>query len=410
MSDSIVKKPANIYRKSSTPSERPCLIAKECGACLYINQNYQQSLQDKWQKGLSVLWQHNLERGVQVIPPEPALKTFGYRTHAKLAIRAQKGPERFRIGLFKPGTHEVVDIRNCPLHKPNINRFIRDLAESLEESSLTPYDEATGFGDLRYVAVRSSHHTDELMVTFVVTHDQVKTTLKNMLQELKGKGHKIPSAHLNINAESTNVIFSKESKHLLGSDRLREGLAGLNFEIGPTSFFQVNPWEAERIYRRIEQLAGFESKNEVAWDLYCGIGQIAMILARLGYRVLGIEMNPQATRDAQRNAARNMEQPPYFETGRVEDQIEGLPSWAKSPRLIVTNPARKGLDEKVRQVLKTLFQEQPGLELMYVSCAVESLARDLEDLVKGSPARLRQIEAFDMFPHTDKMEWLAILN
>src|SRR5690606_25815970 len=131
--------------------------------------------------------------------------------------------------------------------------------------------------------------------------------------------NRIVSAYMNVHDENNNAIFSDESTLLHGSRRLRETICDLTFEISPTSFFQVNPWIAQQAYRRIQQHAGSGS-NGVAWDLYCGVGQISLALSQQGYRVLGIEQNPQATRDAQSNAVLNDLQPQlHFIAGRVED-------------------------------------------------------------------------------------------
>jgi 23S rRNA (uracil1939-C5)-methyltransferase len=404
-------------RRQEEPVPKVCKIQEICGTCRFINEPYHDQLTKKWQQGVELLRTAGVLTGTHVLPPKDSVRPLGYRTHAKLAVRhrdeavhAEAAEGRFVLGLYQPGSHRIVDVSRCPLHKDTINILVRDLTVELEDTTLEPYNEEAGTGDLRYVAIRTSHVTDEVMITFVVTKEEHKATLKGLVMRLKAKGHQIQSAHMNLNDQNTNVIFGESSRHLVGADRLREGLVDLSFEIGPTSFFQVNPWEAERIYRRLEQLAGGHNQQDVAWDLYCGVGQISMVLARCGYRVLGIEMNPQAIRDAQRNANRNLELPPTFIAGKVEDQLAAIPQWAAAPKLIITNPARKGLDAAARQALVQVLAANPGCELMYVSCEVTSLARDLVDLTRAGGPRLRQLEAYDMFPFTEKMEWLAILK
>ncbi|MFW7382067.1 MAG: 23S rRNA (uracil(1939)-C(5))-methyltransferase RlmD [Oligoflexus sp.] len=399
--------------------KKACPIQETCQACRFINEDEKESLEIKYQEGLQVLNDLNVLVDTQLTKPQASPRQLEYRTHAKLAVRPYSqcanpernaGDRRFAIGLFKPQTHQVVDISHCPLHRHSINYFVRDLKAELEASNLLPYDENTQQGDLRYIAVRASHLTEELMVTFVVNHEGIRLELKNLAMKLRQKGHLLNSVYLNLNDQSTNVIFGQENKRLLGSDRLREELCGLSFEIGPTSFFQVNPWQAEVIYRRIEQLAGQESGQGVAWDFYCGIGQISMLLSQAGYRTLGIEENPQAIRDAQKNAIRNeLTHQPSFMSGRVEDSLENLPGWAQDPKLIVINPSRKGIAPNVRQYLRDMLREKRDLRLIYLSCEVTTLARDLAEL-RESGRRVRQLEAYDMFPGTDKMEWLAVID
>ncbi|SMF46364.1 23S rRNA (uracil(1939)-C(5))-methyltransferase RlmD [Pseudobacteriovorax antillogorgiicola] len=405
------------HSRSVKPIEqKTCRIKDVCGTCQFINGDYQNSLDIKYRAGLEKLTDKTLLQGTQVTSPIPSPRSQAYRTHAKLAVRpatksvtphAKDG--RFAIGLFQPKSHKVVDISFCPLHRNSINRLIRDLKPALNDSSLTPYDEETHTGDLRYIAIRASHLTEEVMVTFICMNDSKRLELKSMILQLRNLGHTISAAHLNVNGEQTNTIFGGVSKRLAGSDRLREELCDLSFEIGPTSFFQVNPWQAENVYRRVEQIAGPDRSHSVAWDLYCGTGQISMLLANAGYRTIGIEENPQATRDAQKNVVRNrVENTPQFVAGRVEEITENFPSWAQEPRLIVVNPSRKGLSDSVREFLKSTMARSQS-RLIYVSCDINTLVRDLDDL-KSTGKRVVQLDAFDMFPFTDKMEWLAVLN
>ncbi len=389
----------------------PCKIKSICNTCKYINGSYELSLEDKHKKGIDLLTANGLTSHAQILPPNPSPQKLNYRTHAKLAVRPNIEDEgrRFAIGLFKRGTHEIIDLVNCPLHRKTMNALIEDLKELLEASGLSPYDDVTDSGDLRYFTIRASHTTDALMVTFVVTR-KCKAELVQLVQNLKQRKHKITVAYMNLHTERNNAIFSDESTLLSGAKRLRETICELSFEISPTSFFQVNPWTAESIYRRVAQLAGQAHSAPIAWDLYCGIGQISMVLARAGYRTLGIEQNPQATRDAHNNAVNNeLQNHLHFLAGRVEDLQGSIPSWAWPPELVVANPSRKGISEQMLHFIVRALKKAEAPRFIYVSCEVETLARDLV-ILKEAGYHLRQIESFDMFPFTDKMEWLTVIT
>jgi 23S rRNA (uracil1939-C5)-methyltransferase len=247
------------------------------------------------------------------------------------------------------------------------------------------------------------------MVVFVVTAAK-KDELKQIVSLLRLDEHKINSAHMNINADMTNAIFGSESVRIAGTDKLRETICDLKFEISPSAFFQVNPWQAINLYRRVEQIAGEVDNDAYAWDLYCGGGQIAMILARLGYKVVAIEENPAAILDGETNARRNALQDRIeFIAGRVEDVQHTIPPGAAYPDLIVVNPSRRGIAKESRDRIKNVLANSPRTRLIYVSCDVETLARDLVDFV-ASGHKVRQVEAFDMFAQTDKLEWVAVLT
>lgn len=441
--------PRHIYRRpeggEASHQETLCGIKAECGACKYVNLDYAKSLTEKHTLGVNMLKDAGVLGTARSLPPVPSPRLFGYRSHFKLAVRPlpaskqvstapilKSAPknlaheddevdeavvavvaERFVIGLFAQGSHDVVDMLDCPLHAEPLRRLLRDLRSELNKSPLTPFDETSHTGQVRYITARASHLTGELMITFVVT-EPLKLELRRLIDQLKRRGHKINSAHMNIHAERGNAIFGPETIRLAGTDRLRERIMDLDFEIAPTSFFQINPWQAINLYRRVEQIAGpavGESSSAVAWDLYCGIGQISLVLARLGYKTLGIEENPEAIVAAQDNAKKNhLENKATFIASRVEDAQRSVPTWARSPGLIVVNPSRRGLAAETRLEIAGLLKAYPETRFLYVSCDVETLTRDLKEIKAESGFQVRQVEAFDMFAQTSNMEWLTVMT
>ncbi len=431
--ESIKRPKANIFRSerwrqdhrvehySSPPQPAPttCKIAHTCGSCRYINSSYEASLSEKHEQALKLFRDAGLLEGTSVARAKPSPRMLAYRAHAKLAVRPAaeavlkpRMGERFAIGLFQPDSHRLVHFDNCPLHRESINRLLPDLKAELEASPVQPYSDEKQSGHLRYLAIRASHLTEEVMLTFVCTDDSMKVLLKAMVLRLRQKGHLLVSVHLNVKDDESNGIFGSTTKKLAGADGLRESLCGLIFEIGPTSFFQVNPWQAETIYRRVEQLAGPAAPGETAWDLYCGTGQMSLLLAQQGFKTLSIEENPQAIRDAEANRERNRfhsEHGPHYISGRVEDLVGHLPTWADSPGLIVVNPSRRGLAPMARELLLEGLGRRLDSRLLYVSCEAETMVRDLEELLRGG-RKLRQLECYDMFPYSGKLEWLGIIQ
>ncbi len=430
--DSIKRPKANIFRSTrwqqdhSTSTKAPrsnkneiCKIAHLCGSCQYINTEYQHSLGEKYQQAIHRFRAAQLLEGANVAEPVASPRTTGYRCHAKLAVRPvaesvrPRIGERFAIGLFQPQSHKLVPLDTCPLHRASINRLLPDLKAELEASSIQPYSELNHEGHLRYIAIRASHLTEELMLTFVLTDDSMIKEIKAMILRLRQKEHILVAVYININSDRTNTIFGAENKKVLGADGLRESLCDLTFEIGPTSFFQVNPWQAELIYRRVEQLAGAPAGSDVAWDLYCGTGQISLLLSKQGYRTLGIEENPLAIADAEANIARNeipADEKPYYIAGRVEDVVADFPQWSQKPAVIVANPSRRGLADNARQLITQGLAQREDTRFIYVSCEAETMVRDLQQIVQSTGRSVRQLECFDMFPFTEKLEWIAVLQ
>ncbi len=400
-----------------------CLVQASCRSCQYINLDYETYLKEKHDH--AVFYLRN-ELGIEqsrILPPVPAPKPLQYRALAKLAVRPHPISGEPVIGLFQPESHHIVGIEECPLQAPEINRFVASVKRSLSEFAIRPYDETSKSGDLRYLVVRTSHLTNELMVTFVVTAP-IKLQLRTLVNKLKTEYHKISSAHMNVNQDPGNAIFHGEIIHLSGSRRLRERLCDFDLETSPQSFLQINPWQAINLYRRIEQVIGQNTEDpsyidkskgkdgvplSSAWDLYCGVGQIALMAARAGFRALGIEENAQAISDARDNASRNnMTDRVEFLASRVED-MSSFPSWASAPKVIVVNPSRRGIAEEARGMIVKFLKVSPHCRFVYVSCDLTSLVRDLKDLLT-SGFKIRQVEAFDMFPQTDKLEWIVVMT
>ena len=410
----------------STSNEQ-CHQKKACGSCVYINEPYVPRLKEKHAAGIAHLKELGQLGSSRIIDPLPSPTPLHYRTVFKLAVRPaiipprgssfgysprygnrNEKPRRFSIGLFERGSHRVsVDMTQCPIHTKELTQLLIELQHELENSTLDPWDESKGTGDVRYVVARSSHQTGEIMLVWVVSKPQ-KAELIRITQKLRRQEYKINSTYMNVHSGSGNAIFGDEMIHLTGSEGLRETICDLRLELRPRSFFQVNPWQATQLYRRVEIHASAGSRG-VAWDLYTGTGQIGLLLARMGYKTLGVEEVEDAVKDANANAIRNELQEKFIGmTARVEDAVFSFPEWAKDPSLIVVNPSRRGIHESARMQILAALRRNPTAKLIYVSCDIKTLTRDLADLQQATQ-KLKQIEAFDMFAQTDQMEWLAVL-
>jgi 23S rRNA (uracil1939-C5)-methyltransferase len=403
---------------TDSPSADLCVQKTACGSCALVNTDYSNGLRAKFDQGISELKKAEVLKSAHILDPVPSPLPLRYRTYFKLAVRPNsfqrrdlaEPAKRFAIGLFEPGTHNVaVSMTQCPIHTHELTSLLIDIEKEIELTSLEPWNEKNGTGDIRYITARSSHVTGEMMLTWVVAKPK-KNELLKLTQLLRRRGHKINSSFMNINSQSGNAIFGEDLVHLSGGLALRENICDLDLEISPKSFFQINPWQAVQLYRRVELHTGKAGPGMTAWDLYSGTGQIGLILARLGYKTLAIDEVSQAMSDAQQNAVRNkLDKSITFMAARVEDSLTSFPEWSTKPDVIVVNPSRRGLQESARHHIAHLLQTNEHTKLIYVSCDVSTLARDLATLTIGKH-KVRQIEAYDMFAQTDKLEWLAVIS
>jgi len=303
-------------------------------------------------------------------------KKEGWRVRAKLAVRGLPGSPQ--IGLFKPGTHDVEDLVDCPDHNEAINKALR----VIRDHSFVPYNETTLSGDLRYVQLTVSRQTKTVQLV-LVSNGMGKCD--NLAKELE-KAHPWHSIWINVQEGSTNTIFGKKWIHKSGPKYLEEELLGLPFYFHPACFIQAHLDLYEEILRDIRLLAG----EGFITELYAGVGAISRTLDRPANLV---EYNPYA-----HESFKVADPPPYLEfiTGKSEDHTDLFRD------ILIVDPPRKGLDPKILKAIADSSLKQ----ILYLSCNPESLKRDVEAL----GWKLDQAIGYHLFPNTDHIELLFSLR
>jgi 23S rRNA (uracil1939-C5)-methyltransferase len=397
----LIGRLGKVLRKSpSRTVVNNCKHAGACQGCSLIAMNYQSQLYFKQDKIRYALDAYDPLKGIRLHPVWGAAHPFGYRTNAKLVMGKERG--KVKIGLYRRGSHDVVDIEDCPLHHPLINRIAKVVKEEVERQEIYIYNSVTRRGLLRYLAIKVSPGLGKAMVTFVTAERNFRE-LTHMAKGLKAKVPEVVSVQQNINPSSGNVILGKETVRILGTPDLIDQVGDIQLRIAPSSFFQVNNDQAARIYQLVREWAAL-SPGDCAVDLYCGIGGIAMNLARDGARVIGIEVVEEAVRNARENARMNNIRTCTFVAGDAAELVHDLALEIPPGGVAVVNPPRSGCD---REVLEALAGLEPRT-LIYVSCNPLTLARDL-DILSSLGYRTEEIQPVDMFPQTPHIEAVARL-
>nr|MBO2470839.1 23S rRNA (uracil(1939)-C(5))-methyltransferase RlmD [Bacillota bacterium] len=268
---------------------------------------------------------------------------------------------------------------------------------------IPPYDHVRHEGVLRHVVVRVGFRTGEVMVILVAATPAVPR-LDELVAAIRARVPGVRSIVLNVNRAKSSVVLGDEMRLLWGCEVIHDELGGLRFAISPRSFYQVNPLQTEVLYEQVRRYAALTG-TETVIDAYCGVGTIALVLARHAKEVYGVEVVPEAVRDAWRNAALNGIANVHFAVGRAEDI---LPRWRREgihPDVVVVDPPRKGC---ARSLLDTLVQVRPE-RVVYVSCNPATLARDCRILADGG-FRVVEVQPVDLFPHTAHVECVALLK
>ena len=304
-----------------------------------------------------------------------------------------------RAGFYASGTHRVAGYEDCSLH-PEI---FRDIAvwfcRRAESERLTVYDETTGAGLLRHLYLRIGVGSGEIEVTVVINGNELPHA-DRIADDLCAEFPSVGGVLININRGNTNVITGREYRVVRGKAALCDIFCGLEMEISPAAFYQVNHDAAELLCRTAAGLLGDSADKITLLDLYCGIGTIGLSMAHRCRRICGVEIVPEAVECARRNAARNgIENARFVCADSSAGADELLSAGGLRPDVVVLDPPRKGCDA---ELLRSL--DRAGIKkIIYISCNPATLARDAAVLAQTGYT-VGDAQPVDLFPRTGHVE------
>lgn len=360
---------------------------------------YEKQLEFKRQQVVNLLHKAGMDQ-IKVAATLASLEAQGYRNKAQVPVREVKG--QLEIGFFRRHSHDLVPLTNFFTTDPEIDRVLIAVRDLLRQYRIPAYDEVHHRGQVRYLDVRRSKATGEIMVILVcLDKDFVYLPeLAQKISQIKG----VTSVILNHNPKKTNVILGKNDYVLAGEDHITEQIDGLKFKISPQSFFQINSLQTPRLYNLAIQKAGLKP-SDVVIDAYSGIGTIGLSLAKHVKSVRGMETIPDAVRDANANAQLNGITNAQYVTGKAEIV---MPRWAEEglkTDVIFVDPPRKGLTpEFIAAAVKTGPEK-----IVYISCNPATQVRDLQ-LLQAKGYHFGEITPVDMFPQTPHVESVTVLE
>ena len=416
--------PAPVAEGAPAPSTRAleCPHFPPCAGCPSIPVPYPEQLQRK-RSALITALQPLLPADVApesvVHETVPSSRLQGYRNQARLVFRrmSRGGFTHVGLGLYLPGTHRVLHIPHCPIQPDRLNAVAATFVQLAEEMQLSTYDERTFEGVLRYLALRIDRARKHVLATLIVAED-IGKPLRMLGERVRLEHPDVVGVTLHHNARRSNVLFAGDDVWSVGAERLEDRVGAFTVLVSPRSFLQVNHAQAEWIYSRLAQVLGGRTAdgapasdaatNDVVLDLYCGVGGIALHLARPGRQVVGVESSFEAIEDARRAAHRNDVAGVRFVSTDVaaflrDPAAHGVDLAGKHISAVVLNPPRAGCGPEVMSAIAALAPER----IAYVSCRPFSLVRDLQEL---RDYRIADAWPVDMIPLTDHIESLTILE
>lgn len=374
-----------------------CKTSKKCGGCQYQGMEYPQQLRRKQKKTEDLL-----KKFGKVSPVIGMEQPYFYRNKVHAVFdRDRKG--NIISGIYEANTHHVIPVEECLIEDEKCQEIIRTIRGMLKSFKIKTYDEDTGYGLLRHVLVRRGFQTGQIMVVLVIG-SPVFPSKNNFVKSLRKTYPEISTVVLNINDKKTSMVLGERENTIYGPGYIRDILCGCTFRISPKSFYQVNPVQTEILYQTAIEYAGLTGKETVI-DAYCGIGTIGLVAARKAGKVIGVEFNKDAVRDARINAKENAIKNARFYQGDAGDFMVSMADAGEKADVVFMDPPRAG---STQEFLSSAVKLQPS-RIVYVSCNPETLARDLKYLVKNK-YQVKKIQPVDMFPFTEHIETIVLLS
>ena len=386
-----------LYKLSKDRIQPKCKICTSCGGCQYQQLAYEAQLKYKTKRVKESLTRI-AKVDTKVLPCIGMDNPYNYRNKIQVPFNKDRNG-KVKFGFYKENSHIIMPIKECAIEDKRAAPILWDIKLLLEEMNIPVYNEDNGKGILRYVLVRTSHHYEELMVVLVTTQMNFPGQ-RNFINELVNRHPEITTVVENVNNRHTNVILGNQEKVLYGSGYIKDDILGLTFEISASSFFQVNPIQVEKLYEYALNLIDF-SKKEVVLDAYSGVGTIGLIAAKNAKKVISVEINKSAHKNAIENAKRNNVNNIEFVCA---DAGEYISKSEEDIDILIMDPPRSGSDETF---LSTVINKRIK-KIIYISCNPETLARDIAYL--SSLYKVTYVQPVDMFPMTAHVETVVCLS
>lgn len=372
----------------------PCPYFYKCGGCDIQHLSQEEQLAFKKEMVKNSLKKY-AKIDCEINDVIASNKWFRYRN--KFAFPVQEENGHIKIGMYKKHSHEIVEIEDCLLQSEKVRVILELFKEYMHENKLTAYNEQTHKGLVKHIVVREAE--DAFILTVVVTDEKFKN-FEPLIHKLKTQFNRFGIVK-NVNKLHNNVIFGNLDIHIYGLENLEYEDFGIKYEINNRSFLQVNDDIKNKIYQKIIDVIG---NQKTIIDAYSGAGLLSSILAKHAENVIGVEIEKEATKNANNLKTKNNL---YNLTNQNGDCAEIIPRLAKELKndfAIVVDPPRKGLDERVTQA----FLEAEPCRIVYLSCNPATLARDLEKLI--GKYNIDFVQPYDMFPQTANVETLVSLK
>ena len=396
----------SIVKPSRDRITPPCPVARQCGGCKIQQLSYDKQKEFKWKQVAGCLSRIGGFKDIED-KMEPILameEPWHYRNKAQFPIGYDK-EGNLVAGFYAGRTHSIVANTSCLIQAPVNETILERILSYMKANGITAYDEKSGKGLVRHVLTRVGFVTGQIMVCLIVNGKAKKLANPDQLVKKLSTIEGMTSIIINTNTEKTNKILGPTCETIWGQDYIEDYIGDIRYQIGPMSFYQVNPQQTRVLYSKALEYADLTGE-ETVWDMYCGIGTISLFLAQKARQVYGVEIIKEAIDDARRNADLNAFHNVEFFVGKAEEVVpDHYKRTGIDPDVVVVDPPRKGCDAAL---LETILQMQPK-RIVYVSCDPATLARDCKILCEKD-YEITKAAVVDQFCHSTHVETTVLMS
>lgn len=414
-----------IEKRSAARIEPSCVHFGPCGGCKWQYVNYAVQLRFKQQHVKDAFERIGGFADPNVLPIIGSEETYYYRNKMEFSFSEQQwsidppsnsstapnskldtSNSKLFLGLHVPQRYDkILEITDCHLQSRVSNDILNFTRSFALRNKLEVCNTDTESGLLRFLVIRQSKRTGELMVNLVTYRDDPELMTK-YASELRAAIPAVTTVVNTINSKRAQIAFGEREAVYAGEGVIHEQLGDLKFTVSASSFFQTNTAQAERLYSVAKEFAMLK-KSDIVWDLYSGTGSIALFVADAVSQVIGVESVESAVRDAERNARENNITNCVFVLGDLKDRLTKDRDWIAThpqPNVMIIDPPRSGMHQKAVEEILRLAPER----IVYVSCNPATQARDVK--LFASRYDVMALQPVDMFPHTFHVENVAQLR
>lgn len=373
-----------------------CKYADVCGGCDYQGLSYTKQLELKQEK-INDLFPKE-KNILPIIPSDPYIN---YRNKVQVTF-GRNEKKNIVVGNYAKDSHYLVPIEECMICDLKIIEIINSIVRLIKKYHISIYDEQVKKGTMRHLLIRSSSLNEYMVI--IVTGSPHINYQKEFIRDIKKFNPLVKTIIHNINNQHTSMILGPKSAVRYGKGFIKDELMGYRFKISPSSFYQINHSQAEKLYTNAIKYADL-SKDDVVIDAYCGTGTIGIILSKYVKEVIGVEINKDAIKDAIENAQINEVNNISFVCDEAGKYMRKLAKNKKKIDIVIMDPPRSGANEDFLNSLITLKPRK----VVYISCNPDTLKRDLTYLQKHN-YQIKNIQPVDMFPYTMHIEIVVSLE